>query len=113
MVLDCTSGGRQAELLDVLAPGGRLVIVATLTDDGDIARLTADAEQRGLSVHFLVMDLATLQQDMAGIAGLIDSGRMTMPEIAVFPLEQAGDAILAIKAGGVRGKIGVTIAELD
>lgn len=113
VVLDCTSGGRQAELLDMLAPGGRLVIVATLTDDGDIARLTEQARSRGLSVHFLVMDLSTLRDDMHGIAGLIDGGKMAMPEIAAYPLERAGEAVEAIKRGGVRGKIGVTIAELD
>jgi NADPH2:quinone reductase len=113
MVLDCTSGGKQPELLDVLAPGGRLVVVATLTEDGDIGRLTAAAAERGLSVHFLVMDWATLQADMRGIAALIDGGKMRMPEVAVYPLDRAAEAIVAMKAGGVRGKIGVEIAALE
>ena len=34
-------------------------------------------------------------------------------EVAVYPLDWAGDAIAAMKAGGVRGRIGVRIAEVD
>ena len=85
---------------------------------GDLlaVRLTSDerlGEARGLSVHFLVMDWATMQDDMRGVAELIDSGRVKMPEVAVYPLERAAEAIVAMKAGGVRGKIGVSIAALD
>jgi NADPH:quinone reductase-like Zn-dependent oxidoreductase len=111
IVLDCFSGGTQSELLDALAPGGRLVIIATVTDDADIGALSADAERRGLSIHFVILDHRTLGDDLRGIATLIDGG-MKMPEVTVYPLDRAGEALAAMEAGKVRGKMVVQVADL-
>jgi NADPH2:quinone reductase len=109
-VLDAVSGGRQGELLDALAPGGRLVIIATVTDDGDIAALSAEAARRGLSLHFLILDHLRVAPDLRAIARLIDGSRMRMPAITRYPLERAGEALQAMQAGGVRGKLVIEIA---
>lgn len=111
LVLDCFAGGQQNELLDALAPGGRLVIIATITNDADIPALSAEAQQRGFSVHFVILDHTTLGDDLAAIAGMIDGG-MKMPEVTVFPLERAGEALAAMEAGKVRGKMVVQLADL-
>jgi NADPH2:quinone reductase len=113
VVIDAVSGGRQGELLDVLAPGGRLVIIATVTDDGDIAALSAEAERRGRSVHFLILDHLTVAPDLRAIARLIDGGRMRMPAITRYPLERAGEALQAMQAGGIRGKLVIDVADLS
>jgi NADPH2:quinone reductase len=113
VVIDAVSGGRQAELLDALAPGGRLVIVATITDDGDIPALGAEAERRGCSVHFLILDHLRVAEDLQAIARLIDGGTMRMPQITRYPLERAGEALRAMQAGGTRGKLVIEIADLD
>ena len=113
MVLDAVSGGRQGELLDALAPGGRLVIIATVTDDGDIAALSAEAERRGLSLHFLILDHLRVAPDLRAIARLIDGSRMRMPAITRYPLERAGEALKAMQAGGVRGKLVIEIADVS
>ena len=113
MVVDAVSGGKQGELLDALAPGGRLVIIATVTDDGDIAALSAEAERRGRSVHFLILDHLRVAQDLRAIARLIDGGRMRMPAITRYPLERAGEALKAMQAGRTRGKLVIEIADLS
>jgi NADPH2:quinone reductase len=113
VVVDAVSGGRQGELLDALAPGGRLVIIATVTDDGDIAALSAEGKRRGLSVHFLILDHLTVAPDLRAIARLIDGGRMRMPAITRYPLERAGEALQAMQAGGVRGKLVIEIADVS
>jgi NADPH:quinone reductase-like Zn-dependent oxidoreductase len=109
-VLDCGTGGNQSELLDVLKPAGRFVIVATYVNDADIPVLTEQAKQRGLEVHYLILDLGSYQQDIAATARLIDEGGMKLPETTVYPLERGGEALVAVQAGGVRGKLVVTIA---
>jgi NADPH:quinone reductase-like Zn-dependent oxidoreductase len=113
VVIDAVSGGKQAELLDALAPGGRLVIVATITDDGDIPALGAEAERRGCSVHFLILDHLRVAQDLRAIARLIDGGTMRMPQITRYPLGRAGEALRAMQAGGTRGKLVIEIADLE
>jgi NADPH2:quinone reductase len=112
VVVDAVSGGRQAELLDALAPGGRLVIVATITADGDIPALSAEAERRGRSVHFLILDHLRVAEDLQAITWLIEGGTMRMPQITRYPLERAGEALRAMQAGGTRGKLVVDIADL-
>jgi NADPH2:quinone reductase len=112
VVIDTVSGGTQADLLDALAPGGRLVIVATVTDDGDIPALTAEAQRRGRSVHFLILDHLWVAEDLQAIARLIDGGRMRMPAITRYPLERAGEALKAMQAGRTRGKLVIDIADL-
>jgi NADPH:quinone reductase len=113
IVIDSFSGGKQSGLLDALAPGGRLIVIATVTEDGDIAALTAEAQARGLAVHFLVMNPGTMGDDLAAFAKLIDHDEMKMPAITTYPLDEAGDALAALQAGRVRGKLVVNIAELD
>jgi NADPH2:quinone reductase len=112
LVIDAVSGGRQAELLDALAPGGRLVIVATITEDADIPALAAEAQRRRCSAHFLILDHMRVAQDLQAIVQLIDGGRMRMPQITRYPLERAGEALQAMQAGRQRGKLVVEIADL-
>jgi NADPH:quinone reductase-like Zn-dependent oxidoreductase len=113
VLIDAVSGGTQADLLDALAPGGRLVIVATVTDDGDIPALCAEAQRRGRSVHFLILDHLRVAADLQAIARLIDGGRMRMPAITRYPLERAGEALKAMQAGRTRGKLVIEIADLS
>ena len=109
VVLDTQSGGSKTELLDVLAPNGLLTILATLNNDGDIAALSKAAESRGLRVHFLLLDYGTLREDIDNLAPLLAAGRVRMPDIAHYPLDRAGEALQAVKAGRFRGKIVVDI----
>jgi NADPH2:quinone reductase len=113
IAIDSFSGGKQSELLDTLAPGGRLVVIATVTEDGDIASLTADAQTRGLSVHFLVLNPNTMAEDLAAFAKLVDHNEMKMPAITTYPLDEAAAALAAIQAGKVRGKLVIPIADID
>lgn len=112
LVIDAFSGGRDSSLLDTLTTGGRLVTVATVTHDADLAALEAEASRRGVSSHFLIMDHATLSDDLAAMGRLIDGGNMRMPEISRYPLDRAAEAVATMKAGKVRGKIIIDVADL-
>jgi NADPH2:quinone reductase len=109
VVLDCYSGGQRADLLDALAPGGCLVVVATLIQDADIPQLSAAAEKRGLTVRLMLMDFSRLQTDAANIARLLEDGSIRFPEVRSYPLERAVEALEAVRAGGLRGKVAVEL----
>jgi NADPH:quinone reductase len=111
IIVDAVSGGRDMRLLTALKTGGRLVIIATATHDGDLVALEAEAKRHGVSTHFLIMDHATLPADLAAIVRLIDSGKMRMPHIVHYPLTRTGEALSAMQAGGVRGKIVIDILD--
>lgn len=108
-ILDTGTGGNQPGLLDMLKTGGRLVIVATYVNDADIEKLTAKAKERNIKVSYLILDLATLQQDLNATAKLIDEGKMKLPDLKLYPLERGAEALAAQQAGGIRGKLIVTI----
>lgn len=108
-LLDAGTGGNQPGIIDMIRDGGRLVIVATYVNDADIEALTAEAAKRGIAVHYLILDLGTLRQDLDATAKLIDEGKMKLPEVTLYPLERAAEALAAQQAGGVRGKLVVMI----
>lgn len=112
VILDCVHGGRATELLDLLAPGGRLISLATLNNDADVAAVTALAAQKGLSFHFLLLDYDRLTQDMAELNPIL-AGGLTLPTITSYPLDRAVEALEAMRAGGVCGKIVVTPTDLE
>lgn len=112
VVLDCVSGGQDHSLFDVLKPGGRLVVIATADHDGDVQALMTEAERRGLSAHFCVLDQAGFRATMDQIRAAIDERGLRMPDIATYPLDEAPRALAAMEAGGVRGKIAIGIARL-
>ena len=93
----------------MVKPGCNLVIVATYVNDADIEKLTAEGKAKGIAVHYLLLDLATLRQDLDATAQLIDQGKLKLPEVTAYPLDRAGEALVAQQAGGVRGKLVVTI----
>jgi NADPH2:quinone reductase len=112
-ILDCNNGGRKIEMLDVLAPGGRFIALATLNNDADPAAVAAQAQAKGRQFHFLLMDYDRLVEDMAGLAPILQSGAMTMPTITVYSFDRAVEALEAVRTGGVRGKIAVEVARLS
>lgn len=111
VVVDTNSGGSKPEWLDVLAPGGRLIVLATLTNDAGIRDLIANAEARSLSIHFLLLDYTALQRDILAITRMFERSRMRMPQINIYPLNAAAEAMQAVKSGGMVGKIVVEISD--
>ncbi len=112
VALDCYSGGSRNDFFDAIRPGGRLVIVLTGNQDVDPAALATEGEGRGISVHFMVIDMSRGPADLARMAELIDTG-MKMPDLTVYPFDKAREALIAMTEGRVRGKIVVKIANLD
>ncbi|MFF7439312.1 zinc-binding dehydrogenase [Streptomyces sp. NPDC008122] len=93
-VLD-TIGGPFLELsARLLAPAGRLASIA----DGEVLAL-------GGRYFWVRPDAA----DLAALADLADAGVLTVRVARTFPLERAADAQRANAAGGLNGKVVVTV----
>ena len=88
------------------------MIVLTADHDGDIELLRAEAAKREISVPFFVLDLEHVSANLAELCRLVDEGALRMPEIRTFPFADSRQALEAMAAGGVRGKLAIEIASL-
>ncbi|MFJ3163999.1 NADP-dependent oxidoreductase [Streptomyces kanasensis] len=93
-VLDTVGGEVLRTSPNLLAPEGRL---ASITD-GDVVTL-------GGTYMFVRPDAA----DLAALADLVDEGALTVRVARTYPLEEAARAQRAAMAGGLGGKVVVTV----
>lgn len=111
VILDIVGAGYLARHLDLLAPDGRLVLIAGLQG------YKAELNLWTLLAKRLTVTGSTLRArsaaDKAAIAAalrarvwpLLDAGRLRPPPPATLPLAQAGDAHRRMEANAVLGKL--------
>lgn len=110
LIVDAVGGDSLPGRLDLLRRGGRLVSIATLVADGDIAAEQAAAEARGCRKIFAIMDSSRAGSELEEVAALLASGELRPPPVQVFALEDVRAAHELIRAGHVRGKLVLRIA---
>ena len=113
VVLDLVGSTSLPNALDMLRPGGRLVSILTVTNDGDIERDRNEAEQRGFSKIPFIINFDRAQDSMRQITQLLDAGLIRVPPIHVLALEEAARAHQMIETGHVRGKLVLKVADLS
>jgi NADPH2:quinone reductase len=104
-VIDCVSGGTLPDALDALRPRGKLISIATLTQDGDISGDIKKAAQLGFSKIFAFVEYDRVGQELAEILVLMDKKVVKTPPLINYPLEAGPEAMQRMKDGGVKGKI--------
>ena len=119
VVLDMMGAGYFKQNVDVLSPGGRLVVIAFLT--GAVAELNL----MSLMVKRLTVTGSTLRARDAGekarLARAIEehvwpwiaSGAVRIPVDRVFPLERAGEAHACLEQGTQFGKVVLEVPGLS
>ncbi len=113
LVLDLVGPRTLPGALEMLRPGGMLMNIVTLVDDGDIVADTEAAAAKGFTkvVHFC-NDIGS-RTPLMRIGELIEQDRVRTPPIEVLPLEQAGRAHQLLHDGQLmRGKIVLMVADL-
>ena len=108
-IIDCVSGTTLPNALDVLRTGGKLISIATLTQDGDIAAETARAAERGCQKILSIMNFDRIGEELAEILALMARGEVKSPPLIRYPLDRGADALEHMKRGAVRGKIVITL----
>ncbi|MEC7838768.1 MAG: NADP-dependent oxidoreductase [Chlamydiota bacterium] len=96
MAFDCVGGETSTDSLPLVKKGGSLVSVCSPIDE-DLG-LT-----RGVRTGFFVVTPNGTQ--LKTIASLVDSGKVKIPTIEVFPFEHAVKALEKNKQGHTQGKI--------
>ena len=104
-VIDCVSGGTLSDALDALRPRGKLISIATLTQDGDISGDIKKTAQLGFTKIFAFVDYDQVGQELTEILALLNKGVIKTPPLTMYPLEAGPEAMQRMKNGGVQGKI--------
>ena len=91
------------ESLKKLRPGGRLVINAIRKEDRDKEALLGLSYHEHLWMEREIKSVANLTHadiaEFLPLAGMIP----LRPEVTVFPLEQANEALISLRQGGIQG----------
>ncbi len=103
LVLDLAGGEVQVRSVAVVKPGGALVSAIAIKDEAGAA-----ARARGVRVPQRWMATPNAAQ-LGEVADLIDAGKVRPTVARTYPMEEASAAHAALEAGGVRGKIVLTV----
>lgn len=103
VVLDFVGGDASTAALDTLREGGLLISVPS----GPHEDAAAEGEKRGIRVTGILVEPDG--HAMGEIAALVREGRLRVHVDSTLPLEEAAKAHERLEAGGVRGKIVLTV----
>lgn len=98
--------------VDIVAPGGRYVEIATLVSqasDDEVAHAAAN----GVTILSNMNAVMRLPQHLKELAALCDAGAVKPPPIEILPLGEAAEAHRRIEGQHVRGKIILEVTSHD
>jgi NADPH:quinone reductase len=108
-IIDCVSGGTLPDAFDILRTRGKLISIATLTQDGDVVAETSRAADRGCEKILSIMNFDRIGEELAEILALMARGEVKSPPLTRYPLDRGAEALEHMKRGAVRGKILITM----
>ena len=115
VIVDCIGNNSFSDCRAVLKPEGRYVMVGAGHDDIKMIDILATAiktvTQSSFSKQKAVMFIAkSNQQDLAFLAELIATGKMTPVIERTYTLEETPEAVAHLERGHARGKLVIDIA---
>ncbi|WP_329375790.1 NADP-dependent oxidoreductase [Streptomyces sp. NBC_01351] len=96
VVLDTIGGETQERSFGVLKTGGTLVSIVAIAD--------AEAKKAQWNVEARSFFMRPHGEQLARLAGLVESGHLRPIVETVFPLDEAPEALQKVERGGARGK---------
>ena len=114
IVMDPVGGDRFTDSLRSLAPAGRLLVVGFTGGEIPTVKVNrlllnnVDVVGVGWGAWTLTHP-DSLAQQWNGLAGLLKSGKLAVPQPDVYPLDRAAEAVAALENRTARGKIVVRV----
>lgn len=104
LIVDTVGQGSFVDTIETVRRGGFICPIGTLIAD-EAPYDAARAEAAGVSVIPTISDFESQPRQLAGLVEALSAGRIRVPEYAIMPLVEAGEAQRLVQAGHVRGKI--------
>jgi NADPH:quinone reductase-like Zn-dependent oxidoreductase len=104
-VIDGVGGGTLPDALDALRLKGRVLCIATLTQDDDPEAEAKRAAARGFTWALSIIEFDRINQDLSEMIDLMAKGLVKPPPLTIYPLNEGAKALQHSKDGGIKGKI--------
>lgn len=104
LVIDTVGQGTFLNVIDAMKRGGVIAPIGTLIAD-EPAFDPLRAAAAGVTVVPTVSSFANQPRQLRALVSALADGRIRAPDIAMLPLDRAGEAQALVAAGHVRGKI--------
>ena len=105
LIIDAVGGDSLDQASALLKSGGRMVAIATLVADGDIAARRASAEAAGKCYVLAILNDENCAATLERLAMLVHTGVLPAPKVETFAMAQVREAHRKIASGHVRGKL--------
>ncbi|MGF1753549.1 NADP-dependent oxidoreductase [Vibrio makurazakiensis] len=105
LIIDVVSGNSIDDPISLLKPGGKLVSIATITEDGDINASIQDAQERGREKIFAYLNDESFSQDLERVLELVEQQVIVPPQIQSIPMSDVAAAHERLESGSARGKL--------
>ncbi len=109
-ILDAVGAGSLTNPLDMLKPGGMLISIATITDDGDIEASMVQAQKKGLQHIYAIVSDEGMREQLSKILTMTDSDQMILPPTEIYPMNDIAAAHKRMETGHAQGKLVLEIA---
>jgi len=104
-ILDAVSAGSLPNPLDMLKPGGTLVSIATITDDGGIEASMAQAKKKGVQHVYATVSDEGMKQQLTNIVAMAELGDLIFPPTESYLMEDIEAAHKRMETGHAQGKL--------
>ncbi|WP_294228272.1 zinc-binding dehydrogenase [uncultured Shimia sp.] len=105
LVVDLIGAGSLEDPVALLVKGGRIVSVATLTDDGDVEASIAEAKERGVTKVLAFMNDLNFGEEIQHLIDVVSIGDLKLPPTEAYDLDDVVLAHKKLETGRVRGKL--------
>lgn len=105
MVVDVVGAGQGSGLIDLLRPGGCLVSVATMTDDGDLRDRERAAAEAGVEHVLLVVSSRGARAQLIDLADRLETGALRVTALRSFAFADVAEALRTSRDDRPAGKL--------
>ncbi|AZV78696.1 NADP-dependent oxidoreductase [Parasedimentitalea marina] len=105
LIVDVISADSLEDPVGLLRKGGKLVSVATLTDDGDVETSIAEAKERGVTKVLAFMNDLNFGEEIQQLIDIVKVGNLKLPPTEAYDLDNVVQAHEKLETGRVRGKL--------
>ena len=113
IILDAVSAGSLTNPLDMLKPGGTLISIATITDDGDIEASMALAQEKGVQHIYALVSDEGMKEQLSKIVAMADAGELQLPPTESFLMNDIAVAHKRMETGHAQGKLVLKVSNDD
>lgn len=105
LVIDAVGANTMSSIAKSVTKGGRIVSIATITQDEEIEQNIQKAKEVGVNHIFAMVDDINMKNEMDKISSLLEKEEIKSPTIQEYPMQDVAKAHDAMEAGQTKGKL--------